>query len=877
MPSIEKHATDHVIAALVTLHAPNSLPSSTAAADSFLRSLLPCPPPALAEALLTPVHPHPPFIRSAILHYASTLCTSPSLALRALSIPELPPQAIPILSKIAAEPFALLPPPAFEASLSAVTLPPHPLTVLHEAVALTAPGIAPFLPQILSHASTLLLSLSPPRALRASLSTLQALLPHLNDISPVLTPTLAALRSNTPVASDIATLLSTALDILDLPPDRAVALASDLCAIFASASTDVRHAIAEIGGSLVEANVEAAFDTGRGVAELEALMRLCVRSPDNPTFEAGLMAWEVWLAAASVSSDVVVKRIVPALPAVVSDVLRHVFRDRHADVDGDCRLQAITLDTLHLVAHILGVAPYVDVVRPWIESEAGLFALAAAGDVACAERDLEAISAVLPSVVAILADGARYPLGARRAAANVLSAFAHVLLSDFVDADLFSRALTAACASLLDVGIEAALFLREAAEARPERLLPSFLLLIDASHGAVAHLLTQRDVGHTKHPPAAEVIIHALALAAAELPDLAMRSDAVRRITACALSRLRELAEGGGGAAPEIARCLRVLSCAVRNVNDSAVATALLETLSPLVTVFSRDYAQDISVAPSLCYLLEVCVAPTVSDHPESCNRRPTAPCADDPSTSSRHALACLGLASEAFLASGESSWLATCARLMNCVISAPPADAEVCLSAVVDRTLRGLKQFASAANGGLDGRPDMVAAFLQLANAFLDESNPVTAAACISFLLRSTPDISEVAMLSLLRGEDSSVMYLALTWWARILAAPAQDISAAAVGHVGGSQALCNAVMATVGQPRATRRSLYLAADTVISLARRAENGHVLVINIPPPRPLRGLAESVEIQAAVTEAFKSGDGRRFRRAIDRVRVFCYR
>ena len=153
------------------------------------------------------------------------------------------------------------------------------------------------------------------------------------------------------------------------------------------------------------------------------------------------MAWDTWVASASVLDCVPTQdRVRAALPDVVAAVLAQLARlsgrprrggpcaratgsspkspvqgarvfaggadddgrkgaddnddddeddddDDDDDLDGRrARLRGIARDTLHQAAQLLGVAAYARVVLPLADCEAGLFGLAAAGDVALCDR-----------------------------------------------------------------------------------------------------------------------------------------------------------------------------------------------------------------------------------------------------------------------------------------------------------------------------------------------------------------------------------------------------------------------------------------------------------------------------------------------------------
>jgi hypothetical protein len=362
-----------------------------------------------------------------------------------------------------------------------------------------------------------------------------------------------------------------------------------------------------------------------------------------------------------------------------------------------------------------------------------------------------------------------------------------------------------------------------------------------------------------------------------------MREDALRRTIGRPVERLRAMAATDSGScsgAAGIASDIRLVAVAVRHVNDSVVAAALLESLSTPLSSFAERYAWHMGVAPGICQLLEVCARPTLRDPGDAARGL------GDAAAAARHyclVASCIGLASESFVRSGprgEACWVMTTAELGLQVLSAPQHVSEPCLVAAVQRGLHGLGQFAwSQESGGLKARPDLVAAFLRLVLVLLDDdgtgdANGVPRAGVVA-VRKSAEGVAEVAYLSLLSVDDAAVLQPALSWWNRVLSAPdARDVAVRALSHVGGAQALCDAVLLTVGRPRGSRRCAYLAADAMLALRSYCAVGQSL--SLTPGSVMAAGTPAAETEASrslLNACLLSGHARQFRGAVARLRL----
>lgn len=796
-----------------------------------------------------------------------------------------------------------------------------------------------------------------PRSRVEAVACIRSWAPYAPDVAVlVLEPLVGALRRPIPaVASDVGIAVGDAIDILSskLPsPMQPLILRkvySALHEVYARDTCDklVRHAIAETCVSVADAfadslleSAPASRDAQAAVGEAVALMSMCAQSASHHTFEAALMAWGVWIAAASVAHCSAAAAITSALPGLVRAVMSHlealgrrqqgryanrtgggasvgaslvVAFDDENDEDEDSyagiSLRNVAVDTLHQAAQLMSVTDYVHVLLDFLDDESALFALAAAGDVACSDGDVAAVASLVPRIVSItLTNGTTYPSTLRRSATRALAAFAHVLVSSAIDDKWLSTALSSACSSLADLGDEPALLLKEVAEAQPSRLVPFLHMLIEAAQASMgrcyesrgqndrdhpvsvqySHLGRQRDSRSQVRPSPSEMVVQSLALIASELPDRPMRGDALRRIVHQPFERLLAFAnspdcsQGSTHVPPIVYRDLRLVAIAVRHVNDSQLAVNLLQSVSEALTRLAACYAGDAFVAPALCNLLEVCAMPTLRD-PGDVRHRGVDECADGGFSSSKVdqiglVTSCISLASEAFTQSGprgEPCWVTTMAELSQQALSAPAHVAEASLVISVRRALEGMGHFAAAEAGGFQARPVLTAAFLRLILVLLHDDPEAVAQSCgLAAVCASAEACGEAAFVSLL-VDDASVLQLALSWWSKVLCiSRVSDVAVRALSRVGNSQGLCDRVIHAVGLPRGSRRCSFLAADVLLALRGYTPAGTSLVLNVEslfPPGT--HAAERVLAYRSISSDFAAGRMGPFRSALSRLRT----
>lgn len=840
---------------------------------------------------------------------------------------------------------------------------------------------------VMENAATVVLNLDATvRSKIDGIACLRSWLPFSQDVVRlVLDPMVAALALPLDdVASDVGIAIGEAVELLSLSTARlhAPAILAKLCSALRSIYAQeekhvgIRHAIAEVCVSIADSCADTLLEDAAtsveaqvAVREIVALMMMCVESPRRATFEAATMAWDTWLAAATVCTCSAGDAVVHVLPGLVVAIVLHLhaaqersahlasrplpfasispiekvgktatakfgasfssgeqtwrdFADVHDEElsdtdDGDesvlKRVHDVAADTLHQAAQLMSLSKFTQALSDIPLHESTLFALSAAGDVACSEADMQGVSSLITRVVTTAAERNNSAC-TRKAAFRVLASFAHVLVSSFVAAEWLSSALNVACSSLLELGVEPALLFRELAEVHRARLVPMLHILVEATQVAIGPSV---ESGQEGLAPAkfeqislfvqgstviSENVVHAFALVGSELPEADMRRDALHRIICRPLDRLRLFSASSSASNPAwrglaaacIPRDLRLIAVAVRNMNDSILAASLLHFISSVLTSIGREHAGDQDVAPALCQLLEACALPTLRDPGEKrgasvalANGTPTASGqSDDASVCAERSgmlVYCIGLASELFLASGsrgESCWLGTLAELARQVLSSSRDDSESSLCAAVQRSVQGVRSFTFFTNEGLQSRPDIVSSFLRFIVVLLDHVNMdgvKVAPAGVAAVRLAVEGIAEIALVSLLYVDDARALHAALSWWQRVVSEfELRDLGQRAVAHVGGAQHLCDALIQTVPLQRGSRRGAHLAADAILDLQKHFEGQSPLMLT----RGFIARSGSTSLDeeqtlSSLSAILASGHKRNFEKALLRLRTAC--
>lgn len=728
----------------------------------------------------------------------------------------------------------------------------------------------------------------------SAVACIRAWVPYTNDLmSSVIDPLVRALAVLPDLASDLSFAIGDAIETLGTRPNSSFAPAQlrpvigALSQSYDTASTthpphhaeQVCHATSEIMVSvadtfadlLMERDIddqEATFT----VSEITALMSVCVQNRNHATFEASLSCWDTWIASASMVPVQSNRIVVAALPDVVRAIVAHIGATQTAADDavlgGDDddqmvhRLRNAAVDTLHQAAQILSVAEYLNVLQHSMHEEAALFALAAASDVACSDNDTLAVAKVLPHLISMSsADAVQVSQSVRRSAFRALGAFAHILVSPAVGDDVLHAALLQACKSLRVLGLEPAMFLQEAAGADAKRLLPFLSQLLDyAQHAfsgsSLLMLRPRQDVEtfHGKDLNAPELVVHALALIGAELPSTAMREEFMQRIiqepVQNILSRKSDERNNDdsvwndcqadsrmntvfGNLLALTCRDLRLVSVAMRGINDCSVCAHIIQSLYGPLADLCHQHAANPAVASVVCQIFEASAGPTFVDPGENRSRAPDLQLGGHERC--HLIVSCISLASTGFAASGptgDSCWLFTIASLTTQLL--PMRDFETlatidaCMALSMQKARQCVVQFTTGSE--MVSRPDMLRAMLRFQDVLLNDRNDaahrnavrVMSAPAVSLaLLKEANGCAEVA-LAALRINDSAVVTAALTWWSRLLKnESAQQFASEVVRVSGGACMLHSQLVASVCAQSGTRKIVYLAADALLSLHR--------------------------------------------------------
>jgi hypothetical protein len=743
----------------------------------------------------------------------------------------------------------------------------------------------------------------------------------------------AALRMPESLVADIASAIGVAVEsIMSVSDDlqfQATVIADIAGGLLVSATSDpaggfVLHAAAEVCVSIADACADSFLEDSNesslrprnalveAISATVRLMQHCIQCPleQQSTFEASTCAWSTWIAASlPASSAPLSSQAVCVIARALPDVVRYIvfrLRGMQAALAGniDCddfeaetahaRLRNAALDTLHQAAQSLSVTNYIEVVMSWPEQdETTLFALSAASDVTLSSFDVQAVSSILPFILSIIQPGLEtsaltFSPDIRRAGFSALVAFAHVLVSPTVGDELLTAILKSACSALADLGHEPAMLLQELADAGPARLVPFLHLIIEATLFALSGsslLMLRLQQCSQQQLSAPELAVCALARVASELPEAGQqRQDAFGRIVSFAVDNLNSIlatpmapniaGERGYDVSAQIARDLRLCAMAARRVNDSNLASSLLESLARTLSILSRQYAADSIVAPAMCMLLEACASPTLVDPGDS---EPT----ETTSIREHHLrLFPLYLASDGFAASGphgECSWLMTIAELsaqaqQTSVPSSGPA-----LTLTLQRVLQGLEQYLCISTNddecALASRPEMLRAFLKLISALLKQNN-IQGVGAICDASNACAQVASRA----LSVDDPVILEETLSWWSLLLtstaAADAPEMQAASriVHHAGGVIAVRCALVRGACAPCATRKCAHAAADALLA-TRQWGDLHLLNLD---GVALSSAEQTLAANLLATRAV-SGTTRQFRTTLANIGRLCRR